>query len=137
MDTGDAVDGLLSAETLDALPNSPIFRGVQLLDKQFAGKSREIVAERLLGFARRYLDRRYGAELLPGIPQNVLDELQREHQEATERSDGGLVTLRFDMLSGEWEVGADTTAKLDPIPDLDYDPATDPELRRRQRKNRG
>ncbi len=136
VDTGEAVDGLLSAETLDGLPNSAIFRGVQLLDKQFAGKSREFVRERLTHFMDRYLTRRYGGALLPGIPQNVLDVLKREHREAAERGDGGLVTLRFDMLSGEWEVGADTTAKLDPIPGLDYNPATDPELLRRQRKNR-
>ena len=137
VDTGDAVDGLLSAETLDGLPNSPIFRGVQLLDKQFAGKSREFVRERLTHFMDRYLTRRYGGALLPGIPQNVLDVLKREHREAAERGDGGLVTLRFDMLSGEWEVGADTTARLDPIPgmdDLPYDPEADPEIRRRKRK---
>ena len=70
VDTGEAVDGLLSAEMLDGLPNSVVFRGVELLDKQFAGKTREFVRERLLHFAERYLTRRYG-EASPAVKAHL------------------------------------------------------------------
>jgi hypothetical protein len=63
--TGDACDGLLakmggSEEVLSGLPNGAVFAGVGMLDRQFAGKSREFVRGHCLAFLDRYLDRRYG-----------------------------------------------------------------------------
>jgi hypothetical protein len=58
VDEGDAVDGFLSA---DGLPDAVVRRGAELLDKQFAGQSREVVEARCLEWLRRYLDQRYGS----------------------------------------------------------------------------
>jgi DNA-binding ferritin-like protein len=70
VDTGDAVDGLLSAqltpERLEEIPNGVVFAGAKMLDKQFAGKPRAFVADRCQAFLRRYLDRRYGEDLAAG-----------------------------------------------------------------------
>ena len=64
VDTGDAVDGLLSAgltpEALDGIPNGVVFAGAKMLDKQFAGKPRSFVEDRCMKFLGRYLNRRYG-----------------------------------------------------------------------------
>lgn len=57
VDEGDAVDGFLSA---DALPDGIIRQGAELLDRQFAGQSREVVEARCLKWLGRYLDWRYG-----------------------------------------------------------------------------
>jgi hypothetical protein len=68
VDTGDAVDGLLS---VDGLQNSTLWKGEELLNGMFAGKSRDFVAARLAAFADRYLDRVYGEKEpepeLPGL----------------------------------------------------------------------
>jgi hypothetical protein len=68
VDTGDAVDGLLS---IDALPSATLWKGEELLRGVFEGKSREFVAERLAAFAERYLNRVYGEKdpepELPGL----------------------------------------------------------------------
>jgi len=64
---GDAVDGLLSAGlSIDSLPDAVLHRGVELLDKQFAGKDSFFVQDRCTRFLHRYLQRRYGGpELRP------------------------------------------------------------------------
>lgn len=59
VDTGDAVDGLLS---VDSLPLAELWQGGKLLDQVFAGQSRETVEARCMEYLRRYLDRRYGAQ---------------------------------------------------------------------------
>ncbi len=50
VDTGDAVDGLLSAR-LDAegLPDAAVRQGAALLDRVFSGQAPEVVACRCLG----------------------------------------------------------------------------------------
>ena len=72
VDTGDAVDGLLSAgltaEALDTIPNGVVFAGAKMLDKQFAGKPRAFVEDRCQNFLRRYLDRRYRETGVNGTP---------------------------------------------------------------------
>lgn len=64
VDTGDAVDGLLS---IDDLPASTLWKGELLLNQLFDGKPREFVEQRLASFAKRYLDRTYG-EPEPAVP---------------------------------------------------------------------
>lgn len=71
VDMGDAVDGLLSANT-DGLPDAVLRQGVQLLDQQFAGASREAVEARLVAFMERYLDHRYGPK--ESLTETVPDE---------------------------------------------------------------
>ncbi len=60
VDTGDATNSLLSANTIDGLPDAALRRGVELLDQQFGGKSRAFVEARLQGFMERYLSLRFG-----------------------------------------------------------------------------
>lgn len=57
VDTGDAVDGLLS---IDGLRDEELRKGAALLDGLFDGKSREEIAERLTGWLDRYLNLRFG-----------------------------------------------------------------------------
>lgn len=60
VDTGDAVDSMLSAETIDGLPLAALWRGSELLDSVFAGQSREVIEERLTAWLGRYLTGRFG-----------------------------------------------------------------------------
>lgn len=63
---GDAVDSLLSAGIdVDALPDAVLRQGAELLDRQFAGATRDVVEARLTAFAQRYLDHRFGEKLSP------------------------------------------------------------------------
>jgi hypothetical protein len=67
VDTGDAVDGLLSAGIdPDGLPLAALWRGAELLDSVFAGQEREAVEARCLSWLGRYLSRRYGEPALAG-----------------------------------------------------------------------
>lgn len=65
VDTGDAVDGFLSAQGIDSLPDAAIRRGTELLDKQFPGASRESIKARCLSWLDKYLNLRFGAEEQP------------------------------------------------------------------------
>lgn len=60
VDTGDAVDGLLSA-SLDAslLPDKVVREVCCHLDAQFTGRDREFVEQHMLGFVQRYLSWRF------------------------------------------------------------------------------
>ncbi len=61
VDTGDAVDGLLSTELdADGLPDALVRRGSELLDKAFPGLPREVTEKRLTEYLQTYLNRRYG-----------------------------------------------------------------------------
>lgn len=61
VDTGDAVDGLLSADIdAEGLPLGALWRGAEMLDTVFAGQPREVVEARCLAWLDRYLSRRYG-----------------------------------------------------------------------------
>ena len=70
VDTGDAVDGLLSVHLAagdaaidETWPNGILWKAEQMLTSHFAGKPREFVAEHLEAYLSRYLDRRYGETL--------------------------------------------------------------------------
>lgn len=61
VDTGDAVDGLLSAGVdVDALPLSALWRGAEFLDGIFANADAETVRARVTGWLERYLSGRFG-----------------------------------------------------------------------------
>jgi hypothetical protein len=65
VDTGDAVDGLLSAGIeLEALPDELQRRGWEMLDQVFAGQPRDAVRARLLGYVERYLLATFGEDEL-------------------------------------------------------------------------
>ena len=68
VDTGEACHSFLSVETIDALPNAVVFRGKELLDRQFAGKPRAFVEKRLQAFLGRYLDTLGPAPSAPSAP---------------------------------------------------------------------
>jgi len=73
VDTGDAVDGLLSAPIdIDRLPLSVLWKGAQLLDAVFLDQSREVIEARLAAYVARYLDRKFG-EAPPAEPRPALD----------------------------------------------------------------
>lgn len=66
VDTGDAVDGLLSAEGMtDGLPNAILWQASEMLSEQFAGMTREQVSERIDGFKVKYLAMTFGPEPEP------------------------------------------------------------------------
>lgn len=77
VDTGDAVDGILSADAagvdVDGLPLGALWRGAELLDQVFDGQTREVVAARCQAWLLRYLDGKFGAESNP-VPD---DEIRR------------------------------------------------------------
>lgn len=75
VDTGDAVDGMLSTLDTDELPDAVLHRAAELMDRQFAGKDREFVAARCGAWLNRYLDRRYGEPLAPVPAVTPVDEV--------------------------------------------------------------
>lgn len=76
VDTGDAVDGLLSANDL---PNAALWKGAELLNGMFEGLTREELADRLHGWLGRYLDERFGpVELAPTPAQRPAESTQPE-----------------------------------------------------------
>jgi hypothetical protein len=61
VDTGDAVDGLLSASLdTESLPLSVLWKGSEMLDSVFEGQPRDVVEARMLAYVERYLDRTFG-----------------------------------------------------------------------------
>jgi len=65
VDTGDAVDGMLSVQLdADGLPDGVVRRAAELMDRQFAGQARDVVQQRCTAWLDRYLTRRYG----PAVP---------------------------------------------------------------------
>lgn len=69
VDTGDAVDGLLSAGIdTEGLPLAELWKGAQMLDHLFAGQSREVVEARCREFLNKYLSRRFGDEEHQPVP---------------------------------------------------------------------
>jgi hypothetical protein len=55
VDTGDAVDGLLSSEA----PDATLWKATQLLDRMFAGQKREVIEARVNAWFQRYLNWRH------------------------------------------------------------------------------
>lgn len=60
VDEGDAVDGFLSPEGEERYTRDYLARGEEMLNRAFAGQSRDVVQLRLTGYVQRYLNRRYG-----------------------------------------------------------------------------
>ncbi len=78
VDTGDAVDGLLSAGIdPDGLPLGALWKGCEMLDRVFADQSREVIEARLSGFVARYLAFRFGVKVPPtATPATKADEIR-------------------------------------------------------------
>jgi hypothetical protein len=73
VDTGDAVDGLLSAKVdIERLPLAVLWKGEQLLDAVFLDQPRDVIEARLAAYVDRYLNRKFG-EPPPAAPTPVLD----------------------------------------------------------------
>jgi len=68
VDVGDAVDDLLSTESL---PNGYLWEATDLLDNLFPGKTREELHEILTGWTSRYLDGRYGPKAEDRSPADL------------------------------------------------------------------
>lgn len=67
VDDGAAVDGFLSNNygiAIEGLPDGEVRLGVELLDRVFAGQTREVVQSRVLAYLGRYLDLRFGDDEL-------------------------------------------------------------------------
>lgn len=58
VDTGDAVDGLLS---IGGLPDEIVRRGAAMLDQQFRGLPADVIRQRAHAWLERYLEYRFGA----------------------------------------------------------------------------
>lgn len=88
VDTGDAVDGLLSAGVdVDGLPLAALWRGTEMLDSVFADQPEAVVRARLTAWTDRYLAERFGEG--PGVQavdhrQDVETIKRRERQRKTE-----------------------------------------------------
>lgn len=87
VDTGAATDSFLSVE---ALPDAAVREGAKLLDRFFAGQTRETVQTRCLAWLDRYLLQRFGPSLATenksaGTPlldavRDRLEEIQLRHR---------------------------------------------------------
>lgn len=76
VDTGDAVDGLLSAGVdADGLPLGALWKGCELLDRVFTGQPYEVVRARCLGFLDRYLSLRFADEI--GVAEAEAERVRR------------------------------------------------------------
>lgn len=81
VDTGDAVDGLLSSNIdVDNLPLAVLWKGERLLDAVFLDQPREVIEARLSAYVSRYLNRKFG-EPAPEPPTPQLDA-RRQAMEA-------------------------------------------------------
>jgi len=68
VDTGDAVDGLLSASVLSGeLPDAAVRHASEMLDRLFAGQTRDVVEARCSAWLDRYLGMRYGPEPIKSV----------------------------------------------------------------------
>jgi hypothetical protein len=89
VDTGAAVDGLLSAQlAVDGLPDGVVRRAAELMDRQFAGKPRMFIRERCLAWLNRYLNRRYGPPASEDLDDSGGDQPDARHDGC--RSNQGL-----------------------------------------------
>lgn len=80
VDTGDAVDGLLSAKVdVERLPLAVLWKGEQLLDAVFLDQPRDVIEARLTAYVQRYLNRKFGEpEPPPKTPQLDARRLRME-----------------------------------------------------------
>lgn len=63
VDTGDAVDGLLSADEQSKLQDAGVRNATKMLDMLFAGQEAGAIRTRCVGFVDSYLANRFGEEL--------------------------------------------------------------------------
>jgi hypothetical protein len=88
VDTGAAVDGLLSAELaalgldLDGLPDALQRQGVAMLDQIFEGQPREVVEARVTRYLCRYLDLRFGDPEAEPKRQRIRDRVAQLRRNA-------------------------------------------------------
>lgn len=75
VDTGEAVDGLLSAEglSIDGLPDELVRRCSQLLSSSFANATREVVKARATAWLENYLAYRFGDELAEEVTAEIVN----------------------------------------------------------------
>jgi len=69
VDTGDAVDGLLSINPT-GLPDEIVRRATELLETQFDGQPRDVIESRCLAWLGRYLDAKFGPVDLSGLERH-------------------------------------------------------------------
>ena len=103
VDTGDAVDGMLSTLSTDELPNAVLYHAAKLMDRQFAGKNRAFVEEHCVVWLHKYLDRRFGEYKMP-IDEEKCDlcgvALYAENRAAAATSvHGGPICLRCERIN--------------------------------------
>lgn len=81
VDTGDAVDGLLSfgVDALD-LPDGAVRMATAALDRAFPNAGRDVIEARVTAWLSRYLMQRFGAPVTPVTPR--LDALRVRLKEA-------------------------------------------------------
>lgn len=122
VDTGDAVDGFLSveggtaklsADVIDGLPDAAVRRGVELLDRQFAGQPPEVIRARCEAWLNRYLSYRFGEEVLQttvavavAVSSSDGDDDDEEDEGATDGNDGDddeAIRLQIELMAGEVE----------------------------------
>lgn len=97
VDEGDATNSFLSADVLAGLPDALVRQGCELLDAQFAGKSRAFIESRLAAFTNRYLSHRFG-EIEPEETEPA------KTSEATkEEANAGDEALLLDLFLAEQE----------------------------------
>lgn len=84
VDTGDAVDGLLSTRhglSFDGLPDAVVREATALLDRQFGNASVEVIRARCLSWLDRYLAFRFGEDGTlsedDGEPRGLARDLHR------------------------------------------------------------
>ena len=96
VDTGDAVDGILS---VDGLPDKLVRQGAAMLDEQFAGQSREVIKARAKSWLGKYLDRRFGLAPQPLKQKTWLEKFGP----ADDERDPKKIRQLFQERQTEWE----------------------------------
>ena len=129
VDTGDAVDGLLSAN-LDAegLPDGVVRKASELMDRQFAGKPREFVESRCVGWLTRYLNRRYGEQVDSG------EESSAASVAVVAAAEKPAATTARGKLTADVILDADSSPDDDQPAEAvaEYHAANDPDIRERE-----
>lgn len=82
VDTGDAVDGLLSAKlSIDGLPDEIVRKGAELLRAQFAGQSRAFVESHLSAWCERVLSAYWPADIEDDAVIDLAERLEADKME--------------------------------------------------------
>lgn len=140
VDTGDAVDGLLSAKLdFDGLPDGVVRQAARLMQRQFAGKPRAFVRDRCLAWLDRYLDRTYGLEEAVESETTKPPETTETEEETAENTAGHAdvespENTYSSAVAADGEPGAapETVPAEDTAEATAYDPRRDAQRRLRQ-----